>query len=151
MPTLLAEPRKANSRPSEPEPAQGSSGASSMGSPAGVPAFLQFFADPQVQFKCAKCQEEEEEAASGTQVQKCSCCGGGSCKHDERVGIHNTARGGVANASQPVPHLDRIQSSFGRHDVSGARAVVGGEAESANRNMGSLAYAAGDRIAFQRQ
>src|SRR6185295_10744705 len=42
-----------------------------------------------------------------------------------------TAERGVAGASAQLPHLDRIQQSFGRHDVSGVRAEVGGPAADA--------------------
>ena len=95
--------------------------------------------DHQVQKKCATCEEEDE------QVQHKQAAGG------QAASVHGTARAGVARASQPLPHLDRIQSSFGRHDVSSARAEIGGPAAHANASMGALAYTAGDRIGFRRE
>jgi len=47
-----------------------------------------------------------------------------------------------------LPHLDAIQRSFGRHDVGGIRAFVGGAAASASHEMGAQAYATGDSVAF---
>lgn len=59
-----------------------------------------------------------------------------------------TADRGVAGASARLPHLDAIQQSFGKHDVSGIRAQVGGEAAEAGAAMGAEAYATGDRVGF---
>ena len=162
---------KANAPPEfdyEPPPLQ-----HSIGAPAGLPRFVKggtarrdgsgsiqrnrTSSIAPVQFKCTKCQEEDERARgvgpiSGLLVQtKCACCGGGLCEHDHesaRAG-HNTAREGIADASSPLPHLDRIQASFGRHDISGTRAAIGGPAARANESMGSLAYTMGGRIAFR--
>lgn len=58
------------------------------------------------------------------------------------------ARTGVADASAPLPHLGQIQHLFGRHDVSGVRAQVGGTAAEATQAIGASAYATGDRVAF---
>jgi hypothetical protein len=55
---------------------------------------------------------------------------------------------GVAGASSPLPYFDQIQQSFGRHDVSGIRAKIGGEAETSAKEIGAEAYATGDRVAF---
>ena len=55
----------------------------------------------------------------------------------------------MEGAEQPLPHADRIQAAFGRHDISSARSAIGGRAAVANEKMGSLAYTAGDRIAFR--
>jgi hypothetical protein len=55
---------------------------------------------------------------------------------------------GVAGANDPLPHLPRIQLAFGRHDVGGVRAAVGGPAAQASRALGASAYATGDRVAF---
>jgi vacuolar-type H+-ATPase subunit H len=139
--------KAAASQQSVPDPMQlqYSSGAS-----AGLPRFLQPGPRIQVQAKCAKCQEEEEEPFA--LQSKCSCGGDGSCGCDHKTGgIHSAAREGVEGAHQRLPHLDRIQASFGRHDVSGARASIAGSAAVANQRMGSLAYTAGNRIAFGRE
>lgn len=42
--------------------------------------------------------------------------------------VHAAAAHGMSGAGQALPHLDRIQAMFGRHDVSGVRAHVGGAA-----------------------
>jgi hypothetical protein len=62
--------------------------------------------------------------------------------------VQTTANAGVASANSPLPHLDAIQRSFGKHDVSGIRAQVGGAATSATSELGAQAYATGDRVAF---
>lgn len=65
---------------------------------------------------------------------------------DERVVA--TAAAGVEGASAPLPHLDAIQESFGRHDVTGVRAQIGGDGTAAAGAIGAEAYAVGDRAAF---
>jgi hypothetical protein len=156
----------------EPPQLQHSTGAS-----AGLPRFLRggtaggdgsggiqrklAASKPFLQFTCVKCQEEDDEARGGARPgsilfaqAKCACCGGSSCKHDHQdvpAGLHRIAHEGVASASQPLPHLDRIQASFGSHAIGGTRTAIGGPAARANESMGSLAYATGDRIAFGRE
>lgn len=61
---------------------------------------------------------------------------------------HATAEAGVAGAGSALPHLDRIQASFGKHDVSGVRAHTGGQAAEAAAALGATAYATGGDIAF---
>ena len=63
--------------------------------------------------------------------------------------IHSAARRGLAGASTPLPHFDRIQTAFGRHDISDIRTRVGGAAHSASREMGARAFASGSRIGFR--
>ncbi|MCA9514390.1 MAG: DUF4157 domain-containing protein, partial [Myxococcales bacterium] len=63
-------------------------------------------------------------------------------------GVQGAASEGVRGASAPLPHLAAIQASFGRHDVSGVRAQVGGPAAAASRAIGASAYATGDRVGF---
>jgi hypothetical protein len=58
------------------------------------------------------------------------------------------AQRGVASASSTLPYLERIQQSFGRHDVSHVRVATGGEAAVASAALGASAYAVGDRVAF---
>ena len=55
---------------------------------------------------------------------------------------------GTGGTGGPLPHLDRIQASFGNHDVSHVRAHADGAAQKASRTLGSKAYAIGDRVAF---
>jgi hypothetical protein len=63
--------------------------------------------------------------------------------------IRREASRGLKDAALPLPHRERIQAAFGRHDISGVRAAVGGAAASASRRIGALAFASGDRIAFR--
>ncbi|MFT7579202.1 MAG: hypothetical protein ACI9MR_000864 [Myxococcota bacterium] len=59
-----------------------------------------------------------------------------------QTALDGTSGGGV------LPHLDAIQASFGRHDVSGVSAAVGGAATEASQALGANAYAVGDQVAF---
>ena len=72
--------------------------------------------------------------------------GGGS---DGGADIHNIARSGIGGGGGALPHLDTIQQSFGGHDVSGVQSHVGGKAASANKAMGSSAYATSNHVAFK--
>lgn len=62
--------------------------------------------------------------------------------------VQQTARDGVSGAASMLPHLETIQRAFGRHDVSGVRAQIGGPAADAADALGASAYATGDRVAF---
>jgi hypothetical protein len=62
--------------------------------------------------------------------------------------VHAAAQSGLAGPSAPLPHLDRIQRLFGRHDVSHVQAHVGGPAVAASDQMGARAYATGHHVAF---
>ncbi len=50
-----------------------------------------------------------------------------------------------------MPHRDRIQESFGHHDIGDARASVGGAGGDAATQMGARAFTVGDRVAFGEQ
>lgn len=55
-----------------------------------------------------------------------------------------------AGTGSPLPHLDRIQRSFGpRHDLSGVKAFVGGLAAEATQQTGIDAYTSAERIVFR--
>lgn len=85
-----------------------------------------------------------------------------SSSHDDPFGLHlaggdppsrsdsvrAAAAEGLRDPSVALPHLDRIQTAFGRHDVSHVEAHVGGAAQQANESMGATAYATGDHVAF---
>ncbi len=60
----------------------------------------------------------------------------------------NQAMDGVRGAGAVLPHVAEIQTAFGHHDVSGIKASVGGNAQSAAAAIGAKAYAIGDAIAF---
>jgi len=55
---------------------------------------------------------------------------------------------GVGGTASPLPFRDRIQESFGHHDVSGIEAYTGGAATEANAAFGARAYTNGGAIAF---
>lgn len=55
---------------------------------------------------------------------------------------------GTAGSGGPLPFLDRIQQSFGRHDVGGVTAHTGAGAERAAGALGAEAYAFGNAVAF---
>ena len=64
------------------------------------------------------------------------------------VDVHATARAGTAGSGGALPHADKIQASFGRHDVSSVQAYSGGAATQASAALGAEAYATGDKVAF---
>jgi len=55
---------------------------------------------------------------------------------------------GVEGAGGSLPHLERIQASFGPHDVSGVTAHQGPSATEAARALGAQAFAFGNAVAF---
>ncbi len=61
------------------------------------------------------------------------------------------ARSALASAHDPLPHGDRIQQAFGRHDISDVRTLIGGRGEDAARDLGARAFTVGDRIGFGEQ
>ncbi|WP_428269654.1 eCIS core domain-containing protein [Haliangium sp.] len=64
--------------------------------------------------------------------------------------VHHAAEAGVSGNGGTLPHLERIQQSFGPgHDVSNIKAHVGGAAAEASEAIGASAYATGDRVAFR--
>jgi hypothetical protein len=65
--------------------------------------------------------------------------------------VQETAAQGVAGAGGPLPHADAIQGLFGRHDIRGVEAHVGGDAATASRAIGAEAYATGHHVAFASQ
>ncbi len=64
--------------------------------------------------------------------------------------VHGAAARGLDGTGGTLPHLDTIQQAFGRHDVRGVSAHVGGPAEQACHDMGAQAYASGTSVAFAR-
>jgi len=72
--------------------------------------------------------------------------GGGG--HATPGAVQEAATHGVSGAGGALPHLDQIQQSFGRHDVSGVKAHVGGRAAEATRHIGADAYATDGQVAF---
>jgi len=70
-------------------------------------------------------------------------------EHADGDHVRATAARGVAGGGGALPYLDVIQAAFGRHDVTGVRAHVGGAAGAAAEAIGAEAYATGDRVAFR--
>ncbi len=68
---------------------------------------------------------------------------------DEGGEAHAIASAGVQGSGAPLPGLDAVQSSFGRHDVSGIQAHVGGDAGAAAQAIGAEAYATDNHVAFR--
>jgi len=62
--------------------------------------------------------------------------------------MHEIAQSGIEGSGHRLPHLDRIQQSFGRHDVSRVVAFTGGRAAEAASELGAQAYATSGRVAF---
>lgn len=56
--------------------------------------------------------------------------------------------GDSAAGHQPLPHAERIQASFGHHDISDTRALIGGDAAQASNELGAKAFAHGDTVSF---
>ena len=102
-------------------------------SPAGVPRYLSA-----VQRACSVC-----DATPGNSARTPSTAA------REGPAVHATAAAGVAQAERPLPGATRIQSAFGRHDVSGVRTQVGGPAARASQALGARAYTSGSRIGFR--
>lgn len=80
---------------------------------------------------------------------------GAAAHHDDPFGLHlagssaqAVAAHGTEGGGTSLPHADAIQASFGRHDVGGISAHVGGPAAQASAALGAEAYATGDHVAF---
>jgi hypothetical protein len=82
-------------------------------------------------------------ALADVQMASQDLMGGGSAR------IHAAAERGIKGSGGALPFADKIQASFGGHDISTIRAHTGGDAREANRAMGSMAYATGRDVAFR--
>lgn len=69
-------------------------------------------------------------------------------QHDRETDVHSTAAAGLRGTPTSLPYASQIQKAFGRHDVSSVSAHLDGAAKKANTDMGALAYASGNAIAF---
>jgi hypothetical protein len=87
-------------------------------------------------------------AASGTAVQRAATAGAPAGPGASDA-VQAAAERGTSGAAGTLPHFDRIQMLFGRHDVSGVRAYVGGPAAEGAAAMGAQAFATGDQVAFR--
>jgi hypothetical protein len=76
----------------------------------------------------------------------------GDLDAEDPTTVHRAAAAGVNGTGSALPYFDRIQAAFGgAHDLSQARAHVGGEAAVASEHIGAQAYATGDHVAFRSQ
>jgi hypothetical protein len=80
---------------------------------------------------------------AGELVQRQAAPGGAN-----DANVHEAATAGLQGAPQRLPHADRIQQSFGAHDINHIEAHVGGPAAPAAARMGATAYATGNAVAF---
>ncbi len=71
----------------------------------------------------------------------------GAAEPGEAASTRAAARG-RASPAMSLAHGGAIQRAFGRHDVSGLVAHVGGDAEFAARSIGARAFAAGSHLVF---
>ena len=69
--------------------------------------------------------------------------------------LHSNHRGTILSkkvrqqsVTKALPYADRIQSSFGRHSISGIEAHMGGSATSASKALGANAFTIGNMVAF---
>lgn len=60
--------------------------------------------------------------------------------------VHAAAARGTATSATQLPHFERIQRVFGRHDVSSVKAHAGADAADSAREIGARAYATGDHV-----
>ncbi len=58
------------------------------------------------------------------------------------------AASGTKGEGQPLPFQNKIQASFGHHDVSDVRAHIGGDAAHAASQLGANAFATGKHVGF---
>jgi uncharacterized protein DUF4157 len=58
------------------------------------------------------------------------------------------ASAGVQGGGGPLPYASQIQTAFGKHDVGGISAHVGGPAADAADQLGATAFATGHHVAF---
>jgi hypothetical protein len=65
------------------------------------------------------------------------------------MSVVDTASAGVAHASEPLPFLERIQRSFGRHQIGHSRAAIDGASDVATQHLGAHAFTIGSRIGFR--
>lgn len=64
--------------------------------------------------------------------------------------VRDAAAEGVSGGGAPLPHMERIQASFGPdHDVSNIQAHAGGAAAAACDMVGGEAFASGNNVAFR--
>jgi hypothetical protein len=84
-----------------------------------------------------------EHGSAAPSAEAASAEGPGKATRVEAAAAH-----GVSGAGGPLPHLARIQASFGHHDLGGVRAHTDARAAAGAGAMGARGFAVGDRVAF---
>lgn len=67
---------------------------------------------------------------------------------DQGGALHRVAALGTRGSARALPHRDRIQASFGRHDVSQVAAHTDASARSSSEALGVKAFASGEHVVF---
>ena len=74
----------------------------------------------------------------------------GAVDAEESDHVHSAAIAGVSGSGGTLPHIERIQSSFGPdHELGQIRAHVGSAATAATLAISASAYATGNQVAFR--
>ena len=83
-------------------------------------------------------------------VQRLAAPGAPARKASGSEGVRAAAQLGIGGTSQPLPHRARIQQSFGRHDVSAAKAHMDVAAQSCARGIGGMRMSSTRRPSLSR-
>ena len=67
---------------------------------------------------------------------------------EDTAAVHKAADQGIASGGGTMPFADKIQASFGAHDVGDVQAHTGAAVSQANNAMGAEAYETGNHVAF---
>lgn len=102
----------------------------------------------------AQLQEAEEEEEIQTQFQEGEEEEEAQMKREplqkrSRRLIRSVAKSGFKGNPGSYPFRQRIQASFGSHDISSVKAFSDASAKQANTRLGALAYASREKVAFR--
>lgn len=73
---------------------------------------------------------------------------GASVGRGGKRSVQEVARSGFQGGGGPLPHIARVQASFGAHDISDVRSFTGPGTRAASRALSAEAYASGGRVGF---
>ncbi|MBL8971606.1 MAG: DUF4157 domain-containing protein, partial [Myxococcales bacterium] len=62
--------------------------------------------------------------------------------------VQEVALSGFQGGGSQLPHIARVQASFGAHDISDVRSFTGPGTRAATRALSAEAYASGGRVGF---
>ncbi len=144
MSTVALKQRRSAPAPRE-KPGEGTRPAPEPRQPsAGVPSYL-----APVQLACSTCGADASRRRDDELPALQRDAAGLPADGEGGGAAQRVAGAGVAQAGSPLPHAGRIQALFGRHDISGVRAQVGGPAARASRQLGARAYTLGRHVGFR--